>query len=117
FVQNSNLVLTADRDSRRRGEEGTGEVESLHGRMKGQKMGDRLDKGSKPELEERKKKSLQKRERKATGEEQERKRSRAQRVFVAGKGSTVLTETEELDSINYRPKTKQSRWVGGWLGV
>lgn len=34
-----------------------------------------------------------------------------QRVFVAGKGSTVLTETEELDSINYRPKTKQSRWA------
>lgn len=49
-MQNSNLVLTADRDSRRRGEEGTGEVESLHGRMKGQKMGDRLDKGSKPEV-------------------------------------------------------------------
>ncbi|CAN0452383.1 unnamed protein product, partial [Hapterophycus canaliculatus] len=47
---NSNLVLTADRDSRRRGEEGTGEVESLHGRMKGQKMGDRLDKGNKPEV-------------------------------------------------------------------
>lgn len=43
-------MLTADRDSRRRGEEGTGEVESLHGRMKGQKMGDRLDKGSKPEV-------------------------------------------------------------------
>ena len=61
------------------------------------------------QLEERKKKSLQKRERKATGEEQERKRSKMQRVFVAGKGSTVLTETEELDSINYRPKTKQSR--------
>lgn len=49
-TQNSNLVLTADRDSRRRGEEGTGEVESLYGRMKGQKMGDRLDKGSKPEV-------------------------------------------------------------------
>lgn len=43
-------MLTADRDSRRRGEEGTGEVESLHGRMKGQKMGDRLDKGNKPEV-------------------------------------------------------------------
>lgn len=43
-------MLTADKDSRRRGEEGTGEVESLHGRMKGQKMGDRLDKGSKPEV-------------------------------------------------------------------
>lgn len=63
------------------------------------------------QLEERKKKSQAKRERKATGEEQERnKRSRMQKgVFVAGKGSTVLTETEELDSINYRPKTKQSR--------
>lgn len=61
-------------------------------------------------LEEKLKKSQQKRERKAAGEEKEAKKSRVDRVFVAGRGATVLTETEELDSINYRPKTKQSRW-------
>lgn len=60
-------------------------------------------------LEEKLKKSQQKRERKAAGEEKEAKKSRVDRVFVAGRGATVLTETEELDSINYRPKTKQSR--------
>lgn len=61
------------------------------------------------QLEEKLKKSQQKRERKAAGEEKEAKKSRVDRVFVAGRGATVLTETEELDSINYRPKTKQSR--------
>lgn len=30
-------------------------------------------------------------------------------MFLAAKGATVLTETQELDSINYRPKTRQSR--------
>ena len=32
YGANSNLVLEAERDSRRRDEEGTGEVESLHGK-------------------------------------------------------------------------------------
>lgn len=43
-------MLTADRDSRRRGEEGTGEVESLYGRTKGMKMGDRVAKEKPPEV-------------------------------------------------------------------
>ncbi|CAM9838773.1 unnamed protein product, partial [Sphacelaria rigidula] len=51
----------------------------------------------------------QERARKATEEERERKRSKQQKVFLAGKGATVLTETQELDSSSYRPKTRQSR--------
>lgn len=43
-------MLTADKDSRRRGEEGTGEVESLFGRTKGMKMGDRVAKERPPEV-------------------------------------------------------------------
>jgi hypothetical protein len=35
--------------------------------------------------------------------------AKRQKVFVAGRGSTVLTETQEMDSINYRPKTRESR--------
>jgi hypothetical protein len=42
YGQNSNLVLEADRESRRRGDEATGEVESLVGKMAGKKMGDRV---------------------------------------------------------------------------
>jgi hypothetical protein len=48
--QNSNLVLQADR-GKRRGEDGTGEVESLWGKTKGMKMGDRLTADKPPELE------------------------------------------------------------------
>lgn len=55
------------------------------------------------------KKAQEKRARKATEEEREKKRSRQQKVFLAGKGATVLTETQELDSSSYRPKTRQSR--------
>jgi pre-mRNA-splicing helicase BRR2 len=40
YKANSNLVLEAERDKRRR-DEGTTEVESLHGRLEGIKMGDR----------------------------------------------------------------------------
>lgn len=69
------------------------------------------DKCARDQLEEKLKKAQHKRELKASGEERERKKSRLKNVFVAGRGSTVLTETEELDSINYRPKTKQSRCV------
>lgn len=42
YGQNSNLVLEADRESRRRSDEATGEVESLVGKMSGKKMGDRV---------------------------------------------------------------------------
>ena len=35
YRSNSNLVLTAERDKRRPMDEATGEVESLHGKIKG----------------------------------------------------------------------------------
>ena len=41
YKQNSNLVLNPERDRRRRKDEGTGEVESLAGRMM-YSMGDRV---------------------------------------------------------------------------
>nr|CCA21900.1 premRNAsplicing helicase BRR2 putative [Albugo laibachii Nc14] len=45
YQQNSNLVLEADRDSRRRPDEATGEVESLAGRIS-YRMGDRAQKAT-----------------------------------------------------------------------
>lgn len=48
--QNSNLVLTAENRDRRRGEEGTGEVESLYGRLGNRRMGDKVAKERPPEV-------------------------------------------------------------------
>ena len=60
FLQNSNLVLTAETRTREAAEP-SGEPESLHGRMRG-KMGDRVL-HSKPEgYEERKQKAAKKRQ-------------------------------------------------------
>ena len=55
---NSNLVLTADRDKRRPADEATGEVESLHGKLGTQRMGDKATAGSGgAEVEEKLKKA------------------------------------------------------------
>jgi pre-mRNA-splicing helicase BRR2 len=109
YSANSNLVLEAERDSRRRTDEGTGEVESLHGKLNTVRMGDRINHEKRPELDDRIEKAKQKRIRSEADDEAIKKKKKDNRVFVASKGSTVLTETEDLDSINYRPKTRESR--------
>ena len=48
YRANSNLVLEADRETRRRTDEPTGEVESLWGRMGAQRMGDKVRGGRAP---------------------------------------------------------------------
>ena len=102
YRANSNLVLEADRDARRRGAEPTGEVETLWGRMGTMKMGDRAAGGGTvktTELDDKMKKSKAKRDRQErTEKEEEKKRSVRAKVTMAGKGSTVMTETSELDS-------------------
>lgn len=109
YRANSNLVLTAERDKKRDASEPTGEVESLQGRIV-YRMGDKSGQGRAPELEEKMKKAKAKRERVATeakaGEKEQAKKAK---VFKAGKGSSVMTETEDGDSINYRPKTRESK--------
>jgi pre-mRNA-splicing helicase BRR2 len=110
YRANSNLVLTADRDKRRDASEPTGEVESLHGRIS-YRMGDKtIQEGTKaPELEEKMKKAAAKRDREAKeARTSEKEQAKKQKVFVAARGSSIMTETDELDSINYRPKTKES---------
>ena len=60
-TQNSNLVLEADREARRRTDEATGEVETWdEGKLAGKKMGDRVARTRAPEIEERLKKSKEK---------------------------------------------------------
>jgi len=112
YSANSNLVLEADRDGRRRGEEGKGEVETLHGKLDTVRMGDRINRQSRPDLDERIEKAKQKRVRAENDDETaavKTKKAKDSRVFVASKGSTVLSETEDLDSMNYRPKTRESK--------
>eukprot|EP01042_Synura_sphagnicola_P003173 gene3173-3914_t len=109
YRANSNLVLEADRDNRRRSDEPTGEVESLHGKITNVRMGDKIKSSVAPDLDERIKKGKVKRQHDEVDIDQTRKKKKESRVFVASRASTVLTETEDLDSINYRPKTRESR--------
>lgn len=63
YKANSNLVLTAERDRRRDTNEPTGEVESLTGKIRSTRMGDRAVTGERaPGLEEKMKKVKAKRE-------------------------------------------------------
>lgn len=62
YRANSNLVLEADRESRRRSDEPTGEVESLWGKIDSQRMGDRVTSTAvNADLEEKKKRARAKR--------------------------------------------------------
>jgi pre-mRNA-splicing helicase BRR2 len=127
YKANSNLVLQADR-GKRRGDEPTGEVESLWGKTRGMKMGDRIDRDRSAELEKKIEKAKVRREKNRDAEEEKKEREakrQRQGVFIAGRGATVLTETQDMDSINYRPKTRESRaayeemlaYVQGRLGA
>jgi len=114
YAQNSNLVLQADRSRRPRAEEGTGEVESLKGKIGGMRMGDRVNRGDeRSELNDRIEKAKQKR---AREEDEAGLDKGGKRKGGAGLGaklgaarSNVLAATEDLDSIGYRPKTRESK--------
>ena len=108
YGANSNLVLEADREVRRRADEATGEVESLHGKLGEVRMGDRLDRENHEDLSSRIKKAQTKRQvEESTNEIRDKNKKRKK----DGVNNTlnVLQETEILDSINYRPKTRESR--------
>ena len=68
YRANSNLVLEADRENRRRTDEPTGEVESLFGKMGGQKMGDKLGRNKAPDLEEKARRAKASREKRQRGD-------------------------------------------------
>eukprot|EP01038_Epipyxis_sp_PR26KG_P008839 gene8839-11930_t len=107
YGANSNLVLEAERDGRRRGDEGKGEVETLSGKLDYVRMGDRLSKSSRPE--ELNEKPVEKRVKVDSKRVSENSQKEASIVFLAPKGSNVLMQTENMESIMYRPKTKESK--------
>lgn len=99
FLQNANLVLSADqRSGAGKGPDGT--AESLWGKMPG-KMGDRVER-SKPEgIEEHRTKAKKRRD--VTVSDAEFQIAKKRR---AGPGSTIL----DLDTAGfYRPRTKETR--------
>lgn len=117
YGANSNLVLEADRDSRaRREDEGKGEVETLNGRLDHIRMGDRLavtaakkrekdQKDGENDLESNlpKKKKL--------GTVQSGAPDSSKNVFFSSiKGATsILSQTEDLELLSYRPKTRETK--------
>lgn len=108
YKANSNLVLEADKDNKRiRNDEGTGEVESLHGKLVGVRMGDRINYSSKPELSTHVEKlSSAKRPRgDAVDDEPMRKKS----VLSSHGNANIVEQTDDLDAVNYHPKTRESR--------
>jgi pre-mRNA-splicing helicase BRR2 len=145
YAQNSNLVLTAERDIRRRGDEATGEVESLWGKLGTTKMGDRVHYGRPQELTdrlERVRKKKQKRLLEEGDDDNSSSRKKADgggNIFTAGQGASVLTESHTYSEMlsssavgrsggvvasGYVPKTRESKqayeeilnFVQGYLG-
>lgn len=105
YRSNSNLVINQERD-RNRDNEPTGEPESLTGRLRG-RMGDRAALGgTKRDIElDEKLQKLKKRKQSSQGRLEERFRRGAKKRKL----DSVLASS--LDSVGYRPKTKETRQV------
>eukprot|EP00164_Ancoracysta_twista_P005304 GFYU01007260.1.p1 GENE.GFYU01007260.1~~GFYU01007260.1.p1 ORF type:complete len:2145 (-),score=864.44 GFYU01007260.1:262-6696(-) len=114
YRANANLVLTAEnRGSRNDGP--SGEVESLWGKLSGTKMGDRVNREKPKELQEKIDKLHKKRDKKKNSDGARKK----------NKLDALSILQTELESSNYRPKTKETRvayeqlltFVQGQLGA
>ncbi|KAF9434549.1 DEIH-box ATPase, partial [Entomortierella beljakovae] len=104
YALNSNLVLHANR-SDRRGNEPTGEAESLYGRIDPKEFGSRATRDL-SKVEEAKKKKTQPSEKDV---ERRKKRAEEKSLKSAYGYSSVLAATEDLESGGYRPRTKETR--------
>lgn len=107
YRANSNLVLEADRESRRRTDEATGEVETLHGKLGSVRMGDRLTRDAKADLDDRIAKAKSKRIVSEMDEDPVKKKRRENKT--GNRSTSILAATEDLDSVNYQPRTRESR--------
>jgi len=99
----SNLVIQGERP--RGAQEPTGEVESLRGRSL-HKMGDRAvvsTRGRDKEMEERLEKMKKRKAEKAT------KGAKGKKVDRTREPSSILQATEEMESLSYIPKTRDTR--------
>jgi len=102
YRANSNLVLTTDQRHSRT-DEPSGEVETLHGKMTGMRMGDRVAHGRSLELKEHKEK---------TAAARNRKREKGEQVGEAGSKrvkQASATVFDDVEAGTYRPKTEETR--------
>lgn len=106
YALNSNLVLHSNRsDNPRRGNEPTGEAESLYGRIDPKEFGSRAMRDTAKIDEAKKKKS------EPTEKDLERRKKRAEdKALRSAYGySSVLAATEDRESGGYRPRTRETR--------
>jgi pre-mRNA-splicing helicase BRR2 len=104
YSATSNLVIQGERP-RGGPQEGTGEVESLRGRLSG-KMGDRAVSARSKEMDDKldkmKKRKAEKGDKSAVGKKPGTLRPR-------NEPSSILQATEEMESLAYIPKTRETR--------
>uniref|UniRef100_A0AAV1TSM2 Uncharacterized protein n=1 Tax=Peronospora matthiolae TaxID=2874970 RepID=A0AAV1TSM2_9STRA len=120
YQQNSNLVLQADSESRRRPDEPTGEVESLAGKIS-YRMGDRAQKATPQSSRKRDKegdadaRSAAKHKRKKRRGDADDSTSRGDGVLFTATGglatvkSNILKESSVFESAAYRPRNAASQ--------
>lgn len=106
YQQNSNLVLQADSEARRRPDEPTGEVESLAGKIS-YRMGDRAQKAT-PDSRKRSAKGDDQRSRKKRRPEEEGELFTASGALAAAR-SNILRESSAFESAAYKPKSAASQ--------
>ena len=104
YRANSNLVLEADRETRRRTDEPTGEVESLWGRMGAQRMGDKVRGGRAPDGDERARRARASREKRRRGDAEDLATQKRRR-----RGDGGADGADGADGGGYRPRTKEAR--------
>ncbi|KAG0047281.1 DEIH-box ATPase, partial [Gryganskiella cystojenkinii] len=105
YALNSNLVLHSNRSDNRRGNEPTGEAESLYGRIDPKDFGSRAMRDT-SKVEDAKKKKTETSEKDS---ERRKKRAEEKSLRSAYGYSSVLAATEDLESGGYRPRTKETR--------
>ena len=114
YKQNSNLVLEADKDQRlRRAEAGTGEVETLHGKLTSIRMGDRINHGASNDIDSSIEKMKAKRSREdIDGDYVEKKSKNKDSTSSMGKShfrGSALIGADDVDNLGYTPKTRESK--------
>ncbi|RLN94039.1 hypothetical protein BBJ28_00025228, partial [Nothophytophthora sp. Chile5] len=112
YQQNSNLVLQADSESRRRPDEPTGEVESLAGKIT-YRMGDRAQKATPQSGKKRAgdKDGESKQKKKRRGDENNKNESVLFTTTggLASARSNILRESSAFESASYKPKNPASQ--------
>lgn len=103
YGANSNLVLEADRESRKRSEDGKGEVESLRGFISQIHMGERVKSTRSNEFD------IEKSNKRLKVGQESIEVAKSHKKISYRKKQTVLSVIDEVDVIGYQPKTRETK--------